>query len=432
MEIKNKKQDGLLYKYTVVLEKNDLDLALTQAVESLQGKVKIDGFRKGKIPAEIIQSHYPADVLQKKIQIAVNCAIIDLAAKDKITNTWNAPEVKFLTKDMNSDSLELEIEIESRPEINFDNIENIVVDQVLCDVNDDEVDERIDNLHKFFVEIEDAKPKAALDDKCTIFAGECTISKNGKILREHKADGADKTEYPLFCLSPNAYASCIPAAPKMNEFLMGKTAGDTVKHTFDDGLEICYQITKICKPKLPEAGNFDRIFALFPDINNEKDLKNKVREDIENSLLSRVKMINKEKILKTLLDNIDFLLSDKIIKKEIESLKKDLITAPKEKQKSETEIIAQAHQRIKSALLISELANYWNISVAETELKKLMKAEKRNLSLDKDGFAKYAEKNNLKNKLEYFLLETKITDTALSKIKINEVLMSPKQLEAAY
>ena len=99
MSLTFEKQEGNLAKLTIERTAEDLDKAITKAVQKIKNQVVLPGFRKGKVPQFMIEKQYGVEVFFED-------------AAD------------FLINDSYKEELEgCELEIVSRPEINVTQIE---------------------------------------------------------------------------------------------------------------------------------------------------------------------------------------------------------------------------------------------------------------------------------------------------------------------
>ena len=72
MKVTTKNISETKVEITVTLDKNDLQTAKEQAVARLAKEVNVQGFRKGKVPAEIAEKHInPNDLASTTADIAV-------------------------------------------------------------------------------------------------------------------------------------------------------------------------------------------------------------------------------------------------------------------------------------------------------------------------------------------------------------------------
>ena len=74
MQVTETLSDGLKRSYKVVLPMQDLAQRLESELSDMKGKVRINGFRPGKVPMEHLRKMYGRQVMTDVLQNAVNDA----------------------------------------------------------------------------------------------------------------------------------------------------------------------------------------------------------------------------------------------------------------------------------------------------------------------------------------------------------------------
>ncbi|MDE7235027.1 MAG: trigger factor family protein, partial [Helicobacter japonicus] len=120
-----------------------LEEKFDKVIKKIAKSVKIDGFRKGKVPAQVIKTRYKEqveqDAQQEAIQDLLESALKELgvAPNELIGNPVIA---KF---DKQDDKIELEIKIGITPSFDIEKIEEYVPEVKLKAVTKAQIDERI-------------------------------------------------------------------------------------------------------------------------------------------------------------------------------------------------------------------------------------------------------------------------------------------------
>ena len=83
MKTKFKKISDSRVEITVTLDKKDLDQAKQKATEKLAKEIKVEGFRKGKVPVEVAKKFIPEnDLNAETIDFAVRSTVIEAFQKE--------------------------------------------------------------------------------------------------------------------------------------------------------------------------------------------------------------------------------------------------------------------------------------------------------------------------------------------------------------
>src|ERR1700683_2250267 len=101
MQVTETLSQGLKREYSVVVSAGDLASKLDSQLADLKTKVKINGFRPGKVPIGHLKRVYGRSVMAEVVQETINAAnkqIMDpngcrLSARPKIENPTQAQEV---------------------------------------------------------------------------------------------------------------------------------------------------------------------------------------------------------------------------------------------------------------------------------------------------------------------------------------------------
>ncbi len=116
MQVTQTLNEGLKRGYKVVLPQQDLESRLSRELENYRGKVKINGFRPGKVPAAHLRKVYGrsimAEVVQNAVDEANNKIIADggykLAMQPKVT----LPEDKDVIERVMEAKADLDVSVE--------------------------------------------------------------------------------------------------------------------------------------------------------------------------------------------------------------------------------------------------------------------------------------------------------------------------------
>lgn len=152
---------------TVTLDKEDLKKARKIAVERLSKEVKIAGFRKGKVPADIAEKHLsPNDIAAQTIDIAIRTTIPDAFDQAKKV-AIQIPKVEA-TKYVPDESAEYKATADILPEVKVGPFKNLKVKKEKVEVKAKDIQEILDNIARSYAEKKAVKRAAKLDDEVII------------------------------------------------------------------------------------------------------------------------------------------------------------------------------------------------------------------------------------------------------------------------
>ncbi|MCX8503149.1 MAG: trigger factor, partial [Beijerinckiaceae bacterium] len=152
MQVTNTLSEGLKREFNVVLAAQDLAERLTAQLVEMKDKVRINGFRPGKVPLEHLRRVYGRQVMGDVVQNVVNEThrkIIDengikLALEPKIV--FPEDEAVIEAAITGKGGLEFTIQMEILPKIEIKDFSGISVTRQVASVDDASVNEALNRM----------------------------------------------------------------------------------------------------------------------------------------------------------------------------------------------------------------------------------------------------------------------------------------------
>ena len=351
--------------------------AQKKAFNKLANNVEVQGFRKGHAPENLVrQKINQAQVLNDAIDVVLQPAYEQVLKEEKLV-PFVQPEVE-VTK-ISESELEVIIKITTAPEVTLGSYKGLKVAREAVEVTKEEIDAEIARLCANNAELIVKDTEAKLGDTTVIdFKGFV----DGK-----EFDGGSAENFALE-LGSNQFV------PGFEEQLVGTKAGESkdVVVTFPTqyvpelaGKEATFKVTvnEVKEKKVPEL-NEDLVAELnYEGVKTVEDLTNKVSADVKTKKENQAKNAQIEEILKQIRESSTISIGEKIIEKEVESMKENFkkqieqngltieqyyqITGQKEEDTVKS-MRAQAELNLKNFLVISEISKLENIKVEQKEL----------------------------------------------------------------
>lgn len=381
--------------------------SLNKAYKNISEKAKIPGFRKGKIPYEIIDLNYGKDyVLSEAANIAISNLYPEII-EDIDLKPIDYPKVDIDGEIVQNKPLNFLITVEVEPEAELSDYVGIEVEGFPVEVTDEEVDKQIENLRDKFAALEPI--------------GETDVSKKGDIMTIDFVGTINGIEFEGG--SSKDYVLEIGAGALFKEIenaLEGRKKGEEVKvnvkipeEATDKDIagknaKFNINIKEIKRKVVPELnseflkdiGDFENIDSLrqFIRTNLEQQKKNlrrdKILSDIVDSLVKNSKIdipdIMIENEIKSLKNNFEEELNSQKITKE-QYLNYFNIT----EETFEENIKKEALINIKEYIIFNTLEKELNNKIEPTDDE--IKAEKEDLI---NNLKKVEDKNKLKEYLD--------------------------------
>ncbi|HEY6336258.1 MAG TPA: trigger factor [Alphaproteobacteria bacterium] len=382
MEVTQTAVDGLKHEFKVVLSAKDIEDKIDRRLGELARQVRIPGFRPGKVPLSVLKTRYGDSVLGEVVERAISDsserAITDHGLKPALR-----PKIEVTSFEKGTD-LEYKMAIEVLPKIEPMDFTTLTLERLVADIADKDVDDALDRLAKQQKRNEPAPDghKAGKGDVVVIdFKG----SIDGKEFAGGSAEGY------FLELGANQFI------PGFEEQLLGLAAGaaPTVDVTFPADYPVKELAGKAAKfevavkeVRTAVATAIDERLAKDMGLENLEALRKTVRERIEREYAD----VSKQRLKRALLDALaaahDFLVPAGMVELEFEQIWRQIEESrkggqldPEDAAKSDdelkTEYRAIAERRVRLGLLLSEVGQRHNITVAPEEVNRAMIEEAR-------------------------------------------------------
>ncbi|MCI5633521.1 trigger factor [Helicobacter sp.] len=406
-----------------------LNKALDKVTKAASKNLKIDGFRKGHVPAAIIKKQYGAQLEQDAQRECVQDLLKDILKELEIEafNLLGDPRItKFEKKD---EGIELEVEVSLAPTIILDKVEDCIPEVKIPEVQDADIEKRLEdiaNARAPLVKIEDGRRK--LKD------GEyAKIDFEGFI--DGKAFEGGKAENYLLKIGSKSFIE------GFEEQLIGMKRGEEkdVNVTFPENYQAQDLAGKpaVFKVKLQEIQTKGKIevddnFAktLFPDDKdaNVEGLKAKIKEQLQSEKKQEVyNNTLKEQLVNNLNQTIQFDLPKSVVEQEMDLLLRNAFMAlSKEEQeklaKDKDAMLAKreeqrenAQKSVRVTLVIDAIAKRDNIQIPDNEVINTIYYEAMAMRQDPKAMFEYYKNNNLIPAVKMAMLEDKVLTALLDK-----------------
>ncbi len=436
MQVSETLSEGLKREFKVVVDAADMEAKVTDRLTDLAKEAQMPGFRPGKVPVKILRRTYGRQLLGEVLEQTVNEATTETLEKHDVTPAMQ-PKIEVVSFDEGAD-LEYTIQVEVMPEFEPMDFATLELERVVAEINDGEVDERVNSLAQQFKEFADAEEGQAAQDGDTV-----VIDFKGSIDGEPFEGGAAE-EHSLE-LGSNSFI------PGFEDQLIGTKKGDekTVTVTFPEeyqaehlaGKEADFAVT-VREVKVPLPVAVDDALAEKLGLENLDALKNAVREQSEKDFAQVSRMKLKRKLLDALADSHDFEVPPSLVDGEFEQIwnqvEEDLkrqdktvadLDKPEEEAKSEYRDIAV--RRVRLGLLLSKVGQDNNLTVSQDEVNRAMAEQAQNFpGQEQQIFEFYQSNPEMRAQLEAPIMEDKVVDFIIEMAQVSESKVSVEELLA--
>jgi trigger factor len=442
MQVTETLSEGLKHEFKISVPASDLDAKADAKIVDLKDKVRLNGFRPGKVPVAHLKKVYGRSVMAETIDQTIrdtNTQIFSergfrLATEPKITMPTEQKAVEELLS--GKSDLTYTVAIEVVPAIQLADFKSFQVEKPVADVTDVEVDEAIkriaDNNRSYSAKGEGAK--AATGDRVTInFKG--TI--NGEAFEGGTGEGIQVQigtntfipgfEEQLTGIGANEARTLKVSFPK--NYLNAKLAGQPAEFettatlieapqdvTIDD--EFAKSLGLESLDKLKEAAR-ERLAAEFATA---------TRQRVKRALLDRLDEAHRFEAPPSLVDE-EFNLMWNSVRAEMESAGKTFADEDTTEDKAKEDYRKIADRRVRLGLVLSEIGEKNKITVTDDEVGRAVIERARQMpGREKEVWDYYRNNANALAQLRAPIYEDKVVDFILELANVTEKKVSREEL----
>lgn len=434
--------EGLKRELKVVIPAKDMEARMNERLEEVKGRVRINGFRPGKVPAGHMKKMYGKSVMAELVNEIIRDQPTSILS-ERGEKSATQPEIAMTEDEKEADKIlnaqadfEFTLSYEIIPAIELKDVSGIAVTREVVEIPESEVDEQIARIAESTRTYEDKAGKAADGDRVTMDY-------------EGKVDGVP------FEGGKDSNAELVIGSgrfiPGFEEQLVGLKAGDektiTVNFPADypapnlAGKEATFDIS-VKAVAAPGALEINDELASKLGLESEAKLREIVRSQIE----SQFGNVTRQKLKRQILDQMDelyaFDVPQRLVDAEFEQIWRqigaDLAQSGKTfededttEEKARDEYRKLAERRVKLGLVLSEIGEKAGVEVSEDEMNKALYAQISQFPGQEKEIIEYFRKTpGAIAGLRAPIFEEKVVDHLLNEIKVTDKTVSKDELMA--
>ena len=379
MKITTKDIENYERELTIEFDADELAKSKKDAAKRLADRVSIPGFRKGKVPVQILEQHIGKDALRQDAEDI----LINKGANEAIKMFNFVPVTEMTPKVISCEDgkgLVYTLTFTPYPEIKLGEYKNLDVEKVVEPVTDEDVDHQLEHMRGHHAVMTDA----AADDK--VADGDfITLDFSGTVDGE-KFDGGTAVDYPL-TIGTHTFID------NFEDQLIGLKVGEEkdVKVTFPENYHVknladkpavfhC-KINSIKHRELPELNDdFAKKASKFETLD---EFKADLRKNLEEQAERRAEQIQEEKIIDKAVENMTVDVPPVMIESRITQMIQELVaqlqstgsdidkylaSAGIDMDKLREDYREAAQKNLLTDMLLEEVAKVEDIKVSKPEL----------------------------------------------------------------
>jgi len=442
-------QEKNVVKIQAQVSQEDFKKSFEEAINKLRKKANIKGFRKGKVPRNVLLLHLGKEAIQSEALGKLVPEMLDKIVEDYGLDLIDRPKVE-IDEIKDGEPLNLTFTFETRPEVELPEIEELEIERKVVEVNDELIDKAVEEIRFSFSEKEQVEGRP---------------TKEGDIVEINyavKVEGDDESQEPQKTtveLSPNTLRK------EFLDALLGKEVGDKVdvelevpkeKENKSDSensngeetekVNYNMEILSIFEKKLPEVGPnlFTKVFG--EDVQDEDAFRHKIKEALGKKFNEESWEAAKEKAVELICDKSSVELPETLIRRQMEELRnEDVDMVQKRFGKSWEEYAKEvnlneeeynenlkkyAEKLVKRTLVLEAMAEKEGISVEREDLQQEIAKLAQSVNADPERVQQVLahDKERLSNIIGKIRFE-KTVNNLMDRIKIKEAPVSKKENE---
>ncbi|MFI0719898.1 trigger factor [Streptomyces sp. NPDC021224] len=387
-------------RLTVEVPFEELKPSLDAAYKKINNQVTVPGFRKGKIPARVIDQRFGRGaVLEEAINDALPKFYTQAVTEGEI-NVLGQPDVDITEFD-DGNELKFTAEVDVRPTIEIPDYSGIEVTVDAVEVSDEDVEKSLEQLRDRFATTSTVDRAAAEGDVVVV---DLEASVDGEVLGDGIAKGVSYTigSGQLLDGIDDAVTglSAGGSATFTSELKGGSAAGQAA--------EVKVEVSDVQQRELPELD--DEFAQLASEFDTLEELRADSRKRLESMKQYDQATAAQEKVLDALIELTDVAIPEKLLKDEIETRTHNLehhqfpqmgLTwesflerEGKTREEYDAQLEEQAVKGIKTQFILDELVGKEKLSVNQEELTEHLVRRAASSGMSPDQFAQAVVEGN--------------------------------------
>ena len=435
MQVTELSAEGLKREYKVVVEAAEIAGQVAHRLEELKGRIRMPGFRPGKVPIALLRKQYGRSVMGEVLEQAVNRGSQKAIADHELRPALR-PKIEVTSFDEGAD-LEFTMALEVLPEVPEVDLKKIELTRLVAEVGEETIAGALDRFAKRFQEYEaPAEPRPSQTGDRVIIDFEGRI--DGAVFEGGKAEDIPLVLGSGFML------------PGFEEQLTGVEAGAevNVQAQFPEGYpnadlagKAADFAVKVKEVREPKPVVLDDDLAKGQGFDDLEALQGAVRDGIarEYAQVARAKV--KRALLDDLAANYGFQVPAGMVDLEFEAIWKQLkeemerggeaLAEGKSEEELKEEYRAIAERRVRLGLILSDIGQKNEIKVEQHELNAAIMDQARRYPGQEQKVLDFFRNNpSALDHLRAPLYEDKVVDFILQMANVSERQVTPEELMA--
>ena len=394
-------------RISIDLDFKDLEPHVATAYQNLSQQVSIPGFRKGKVPRQLIDQRVGRGAVLNE---AINTALPEFysqAARENEVLVVGRPNVDI--KELKDNEIvKFEVEVDVRPEIKLPDFSEIELSVPDVELSEKDVEDQVEALRIRFGTLVTIEKDAASGDFVTI---DLVAKIEGKEVEGGTANGISYevgSNRMIDGLDTALEGMKVGESKNFTAQLVGMKEGETG--------EVTVTLQAVKKRELPDLN--DEFAKLASEFETLAELKSDTKER-----LNRLKSMEqgaqaRDELLKYLLDKVDIQVPEQLVKDEVhDHLEKENRL---EDETHRNEVTEEVTRSVRADFLLDAIVKAEEVQVSEAELTEYLIRTAARYGMTPEQFAQQLTQAGQITALMAEVARTKALAIALERVKIKD------------
>ena len=421
LKVKSKKVNDFTYELSISVPWKDIKEDFESAKKKTSKEIKVSGFRKGKIPDNILMSQYLPNIEYTFVQDFCEKYYILCLQKEKL-NPINQASLKDIDFSYEKD-LSFKAEFEIEPDLLLPKFKKNMVsaEKINFISNEKEVEDTINNM--LISQSEIKKIDKGSEDGDFLMVD----------LQELDASGlpiiGKKAEKKFLAIGQE------PIIGSNKDILLNKNVGDEVQITIDS--ENQNQTFKVLihsiERRIPPELNDDFAKKIAPDCKNVGEFKEKIKESIQKEYERKSQEMFNSAVIDQFIKLVNPILPSSMFDSYLANIVNEVKSSPQGANLEENQIKEQyktfAENNLKWFLLRKAIIEDFKLEIEEEKVDNFIADAIEKNKEQKSEIERFYKKESNKNKLSDDLLDEKILDLLKENTKVTDKDVETSELQ---
>ncbi|MEO0266161.1 MAG: trigger factor [candidate division WOR-3 bacterium] len=392
-----------LRELTINVTGEEIKSQLDNVARVYQKKARIQGFRPGKAPLDIVKTVFQKEIFEDAQDEAVRIKVLEeiKAKKEEVVS-----EIYIKEKREENDGLTVTVEYEAIPTFLFPNLSSIKVEKKIRRVSEIDVDDEIEKYQKKLGKLKPADRETKEGDFILVDYEE---KENSKVVKKKQ--------------NLTLHVSSESINPAILDRFLNKKKGDIVELDFHDeekdkDIKLIYRIKDVLELELPEANDEFAKKLGFESLE-------KMREEIRESIIKENEKVSEDelewKIIEEIYSRTQFELPKTLVEEKITRIAQSFRYDPNNEEVRNS-LRKLAEDLVKKEIILKNLIDQEGFELTDEELSKHVQEKAKTYRLDPEKYKKELERRGLLANLKDEILRNKAMEFLKNSVRVEVII----------